>query len=226
MEGVVVNAVGIIVGTLVGLAFKGRISAAIQSKLETALGFCALVIGIRMALKFEDVFCLIGAVVFGGILGTWIQVEKRLESLAVIIQNRLGAKSQGDFVTGFTMASVLFCSGAMAVVGAIQSGLVGDHETLYAKTMLDGLISISFGSVYGIGVAFSAISVFVYQGSIALLASKIQVLSQPSAIADISGVGGLLVMMIGVNLIGLKKIAVGDFLPAMLIVIAVHLVLT
>ncbi|HHY15107.1 MAG TPA: DUF554 domain-containing protein, partial [Firmicutes bacterium] len=125
-------------------------------------------------------------------------------------------KSAGDFTQGFLTATLVFCVGAMAVIGGLNSGLMGDHQILYAKSILDGMLSIFFATALGIGVAFSALPVFLYQGSIALLATSLAPLLSPAVLAEITATGGILILAIGLNLLGLTKIRVGNMLPAVI----------
>ncbi|MEW6056926.1 MAG: DUF554 domain-containing protein [Bdellovibrionota bacterium] len=221
MSGVLVNAGSIIIGTLLGLFFKKLVSDAISRRLEEALGICTLVLGLKMALQFENVLVVVACVSLGGVIGTLLKLELNVERLALKLQQKFSKARESKFGAGFTTASILYCTGAMAVVGSIQSGIMGNHEILYTKALLDGIISITFASIYGIGVAFSAFPVFFYQGAIAVLSSKLQVLSSPHVLNDISGVGGVLVAMIGLKVAGLKKIPIGDYLPAMVLVMIV-----
>jgi hypothetical protein len=218
MWGVTVNAVAIVAGSLVGILFKNILSEKVSQSIQVALGTITIVIGLKMALKFENVLLVVGCVAGGGVLGTLWDIEKKTEQLGDWIKRKVSNKGDSRFAVGFSMASILYCVGAMAVIGSINSGLTGDNEVLFAKATLDGVISITFAAIYGIGVAFSAISVFVYQGAIALVAPKVHVLTNPGVINNISGVGGILVMMIGLSISGIRKIPVGDYFPAIFLV--------
>lgn len=225
MFGVLVNVIAIVGGSLLGLFLKKFFSRALGEHIEIALGFCTIVLGIKMAMKFENVLILIFCIALGGVLGYWARIEERTAYLAQKLQRVFSSKKDNNFAVGFSMTSILFCTGAMAVVGSINSGISGDHETLIAKAALDGIISISFASIYGIGVLFSSLTVLLYQGSIVLLATKLKVLASPQILNEISGVGGVLLVMIGVNLTKIKRIPVADYLPAILLVILAGLVL-
>lgn len=218
MWGVTVNAIAIVAGSLVGILFKNVLSEKVSNSIQVALGTITIVIGIKMALKFENVLLVVGCVAGGGVLGTLWQLEKKIEQLGEWVKRKVSDRGDSRFAVGFSMASILYCVGAMAVIGSINSGLTGDNEVLFAKATLDGVISITFAAIYGIGVAFSAVSVFCYQGAIALIAPKVPVLTHPSVINNISGVGGILVLMIGLNISGIRKIPVGDYFPAIFLV--------
>ncbi|MFH1263455.1 MAG: DUF554 domain-containing protein [Pseudomonadota bacterium] len=218
--GVLANTLAIVAGTLVGLLFRRLITDAIAKRIQLAFGFVTIVIGLRMALKFNDPIVFISCLALGGLTGLVFDLEARIERGAKKLQDRITREKESSFATGLTISSILFCAGGMAIVGAINSGVTGDHEVLYAKSLLDGVTATALAGVYGFGVLFSAVPVFLYQGAIALCASKATFLNQPHILAEISGVGGVLVLMIGVNLARISKIPIGDFLPAMLLVLA------
>jgi uncharacterized membrane protein YqgA involved in biofilm formation len=223
MFGVIVNAVAILVGSCLGVFFKKLVTPTLAKRMQWALGYCTLLLGIKMGLKFENVLVVISCVVGGGVMGTLLQIENRSQALALRVQKFFPeTKKEGQgFATGMMQASVLFCTGAMAVVGSIQSGVTGDHEVLFTKALLDGITSMTFSAIYGIGVAFSAVAVLVYQGMITLFAGQLSVLSNPHVLNEISGVGGVLLCMIGVHMSEIKKVPVGDYLPAMILVMVV-----
>lgn len=219
MLGVFANAGTIVLGSLVGLVFRRFISQEIAKKWEVGLGFCTLLIGIHMGLKFQSFLMVVICVVAGGALGTAIHLEDKIHSLSHKLHQVFTKTSESQFGIGFSTSSILFCVGAMAIVGSIQSGVARNHEVLFAKALLDGIASITFSAIYGAGVIFSAVSVFVYQGMLVLLSSKLHFLSEPEIISDISGVGGVLVMMIGSTIAGIRKVPLGDYVPAVIFVL-------
>ena len=221
MYAVLVNAVAIMVGACLGLVFKNLMTERLAKSIEIALGVCTFALGIKMALKYENVLIMILCVVVGGVLGTVLKIEENCEKFAVNLQRRFSGPTESRFAKAFTMASILYCTGAYAIVGSINAGVLGDFEILYTKSLMDGIFAISFSAVYGIGVAMAAIPVFIYQGSITLFASHLKILTMPQIINEISGVGGVLLVMIGINITGLKKIPVGDYLPALLLVMII-----
>lgn len=218
MQAVWINTATIIIGGLLGLLFKRFITDRMSRSIETALGLCTFCLAVKMALNYNSVLMMIGCVTVGGLIGTAIQFEHRVNLLAQSIQNRFRASSESKFAEGLSFTSILFCTGAMAVVGSINAGVSQDYEILFTKSMLDGFFNMTMGAVYGVGVIFSAIPVLLYQGSIAIGASKLTFLNHPEVIKDISGVGGILVAMIGLNIMKIKTTPVGDYLPAMLLV--------
>lgn len=216
MWGVIVNAGAIVAGSLIGLLFKNALSDRVSQSIRVALGTITIVIGAKMALKCDNILLLVACVAGGGALGTAWRLEERIERLGEWVRGKVAGGRDSQFAVGFSAASILFCVGAMAVIGSINSGISGDHEVLFAKAALDGVISVTFAAVYGPGVAFSALPVLAYQGAIALIAPRIHALTAPAAISAISGVGGILVVMIGLSVSGIRKIPVGDYFPAVL----------
>ncbi len=224
MLGTIVNAAAIIAGGLVGLLIKGGIPDRVSESIMKGVGLCIILIGMSGALQGTDYLMeIIFFIVIGTILGEFINVEKRLEALG----DRLQAKysSEGStFSKGFVTASLLYCVGAMAIMGALESGLNGNHEILFAKSILDGIISIIFASTLGIGVIFSAVSVFIYQGSITLAAGALkQILTDPVVI-QMSSTGGLLILGLGISMVGNVKLKIGNMLPSVLLPIVYALI--
>ena len=216
MFGTIVNSMSIIAGSLIGLLFRGGISEKYNRTMMHAIGLAVVLIGVKTALKTDALLIVILSLAIGGILGELLRIEDRLEQLGNWIGNRLSKDSKG-ISQGFVSASLLYCVGAMAIVGSMESGLSGDHQTLYAKSILDGISSILFASTLGIGVIFSAASVFVYQGLITLAASFLGQFLVPDVVSQMSAIGGLLIFAIGIGLLEIKKIKVGNILPAIFI---------
>jgi len=178
-----------------------------------AISLAVLVIGIKGALKSDDLLVVIFSLAFGSLLGEMARIEERLESLGKSLERRF-AKNDKGFYQGFITSTLLFCVGSMAIVGSLESGLTGDHQTLFAKSALDGITSIILGSTFGIGVAFSSGPLFIYQGAITMAAVLIKPLLTPQVVTQMSSVGGVLIMAIGFNLLGTAKIRIGSMLPA------------
>jgi hypothetical protein len=208
--------VSIIAGSLIGLLFKGGISEKYNRTMMQAIGLAVVLIGVKTALKTDAILIVILSLAIGGILGELLGLEERLELLGNWIGKRLSKDSTG-IARGFVSASLLFCVGAMAIVGSMESGLAGDHQTLFAKSILDGISSVFFASTLGIGVIFSAASVFVYQGFITMTASFLGQFLVPDVVSQMSAIGGLLILAIGIGLLEIKKIKVGNILPAIFI---------
>ncbi len=210
--GSVVNAVAILLGAMLGVSLKLR--EEIRVTIMQGLGLAVMVIGISMGLASENILLPIASLVVGGIIGESINIEARLAAIGRLL-DRKPMDGEDGLTHGFLTASLVYCVGAMAVLGALDSGLQKSHDILYAKSMLDGVSAIFFASSFGIGVAFSSIPVFLYQGSIALLANFLAPLFHPSAIVEMTSTGGMLIIGIGMNVLGIAKISVGNLLPAL-----------
>jgi uncharacterized protein len=214
--GTIVNTLAIIVGSLLGIVFRGGIPNKYQVTIMQAISLAVILIGLKMAFKTDAVLLVIFSLVIGSILGEFIKIEDRLENFGKRLETKF-AKAGDGIAKGFVVASLVYCVGSMAIVGSMESGLTGNHQTLFAKSALDGLSSIIFASTFGIGVLFSSISVFLYQGIITLTSSLMKPFLIPPVINQMSGVGGLLIMAIGFNLLEIKIIKVGNMLPAIFI---------
>lgn len=216
MVGTLINTVAILVGTALGLLLRKGIPERLRETVVQGQGLCVILIGLSGALKTGDTLCMIICMVAGALIGAAINIEKRLNDLGAFLERKVtrGTGETGSVAKGFVTASLLFCVGAMAIVGAMDSGLRGDHSTLIAKSALDGISAIFFASSLGIGVGLSAFAVLIYQGAIALLAMWIEPLLTEMVITEMSAVGGLLIMGIGLNMIYDKHIPVGNLLPA------------
>jgi len=214
--GTFVNTLAIIAGSLAGLVVKGGIPKAYMDTVMQAIGLAVILIGLKGALGAEDLLLVIFSLAIGGVAGEFLRIEERLEQLGLWLERKL-SRVGGDIAKGFVTASLLFCVGSMAIVGSLESGLTGNHQTLFAKSVLDGVSSIVFASTFGFGVMLSAGAVFLYQGLITVTASLIKPFLIPPVIAQMSAVGGLLIMAIGFNILEFKRIKVGNMLPAILI---------
>ncbi len=222
MIGTLINAAAVILGTLIGLLLRKGIPQRLQDTVGQGQGLCVILIGLTSALKTADVTCCIICMVIGSLLGAWVDIERRLNNLGQAIERKISPNdTKGSVAKGFVTASLVFCVGAMAIVGSIDSGLRGDHSTLIAKSILDGVFAIIFTSSLGWGVGLSALAVLVYQGAIALLAMWIEPLLTTTIITEMSAVGGLLIMGIGLNMVYDKHhIPVGNMLPAIFLPMA------
>ena len=216
MLGTIVNTLAIIVGSLLGIVFRGGIPKKYQVTIMQAISLAVILIGLKMAFKTDAVLLVIFSLVIGSIFGEFLKIEDRLENLGKQLETKF-SKAGNGIAKGFVVASLVFCVGSMAIVGSMESGLTGNHQTLFAKSAIDGLSSIIFTSIFGIGVLFSSISVFVYQGFITITASIMKPFLIPPVINQMSGIGGLLIMAIGFNLLEIKKINVGNMLPGIFI---------
>ena len=222
MTGTIVNAGAILVGGLIGIAAAGRIPERVKTILMQALGLSTLIIGLQMALSAREVIPIVSSLLLGALTGELLRIEDGLERIGHWLKKRARSDSS-TFVTGFVTTSLLYCTGAMVVVGAIQDGTTGNATTLYIKAMLDGVASIAFASTLGIGVLFSAASVFLVQGSITLLSSNLAFLQQPTVLDSITSTGGLLIVAIAINLLNIAKIRIGNLLPALFYAVLIAL---
>lgn len=223
MIGTLINTAAILVGSFIGILVRKGLPQRLKDTVMQGLGLCVLVIGVQGAIKTSDMMAVIISIVIGGLIGALLNIEKRLDQFGQYLQRKLsGGKTEQDssFATGFVTASLVYCVGAMAIVGALESGLQGNHTTLIAKSALDGISAIVFASTMGPGVALSALAVLVYQGSIALLAQWAGPLFTEAVITEMSAVGGLLIIGVGMNLLRDKRLAVGNLLPAIFVPMA------
>ena len=216
MLGTIVNSIAVIVGCLVGLVVKGRLNEKISITVMQGLALCTLYIGISGALKGENTLIMILSVAIGALIGEIIDIDKRLNNLGEYLESKFNGKkgSNVSIAEGFVSASLLFCVGAMAIVGSLESGLSGNHNTLFTKSILDGISSIIFTSSLGIGVIFSSVAVFIYQGGITLGAGLLSGILNDMVIANMSAVGGLLIAGLAFNMLGVTKMRIANLLPA------------
>lgn len=218
MLGVLVNVATVVIGSSIGLVFKKGISKKYSDAVMTGIGLCTILIGIQGMLKGENVLVAIISMVLGAIAGTAIDIDKRLNSAGDFLSAKLRKDSSEKvgIAEGFVTASLLFCVGAMTIVGSLNSGLKGDHTMIFTKSVLDLFSSMMLSASLGIGVIFAAIFVFVFQGGIVLLAGVLEPLLSDSAIAEITCVGSLMILALGLNLTGISKFKVANYLPALL----------
>lgn len=222
MKGALVNFAAIIAGSILGLILKRGIPETYKETIMNGLGLAVMVIGFKMALVTENILIVIVSIALGAIVGEVMGIDAMLNRVGVLLTEKLGGR-YGDVGKGFVTATLIFCIGAMAIVGSIQEGLTGDASTLYAKSMIDGIAAIIFTAAMGIGVAFAAIPVFLYQATITIGASYFGELISKTAINELTAVGGVLIIAISFAMFEIKKIRVANLLPA--IPIAVLLVI-
>jgi len=226
--GTIVNAAAIITGGVSGSLLRSGLPERFRETIMQALGLSVLMIGISGALQGmyrvttggildrEYIMLMIFSLVAGAVTGELLNIEDKLERMGQWIQKKY-LKNSGNFAEGFVTASLVYCVGAMAIVGSLEDGLTGNTGTLFAKSVLDGVSSVIFAATLGIGVAFSAIPVFIYQGIITLMAGFIKPWLTDSVISQTSLVGSILIMAIGFNILEIKRIKVGNLLPAIFI---------
>jgi len=216
MQGTLVNAAAIIAGALLGTLFGVYLPEKIRVTVMQGIGLGTLLIGFQMALGVENILLLLLSLVAGAITGEICSIQERLNSWGKALEKRFSSPGNDLFTKGFVTTTLLFCVGAMAIVGPLESGLTGEHSILYAKSLIDGVASIILSASFGVGVAFSALSVFLYQGSITLLAGWLNTYLTETVIAEVTATGGLLIVGIGLNILEIKEIKVGNLLPALL----------
>lgn len=220
MLGTLVNAGAIILGSFLGLLLKKGIPEKMTEAIMKGVALCVIYIGLDGCLAGENALISILSMVLGAILGTALDLDRRLQSLGDFVERKLNAGG-GSISTGFVTASLLFCVGAMAVVGSLQSGLTGDHTMLYTKSLLDGISSIVFAASLGAGVLLSAAAVLLYQGAITLLAQALAPILSQAVVAEMTCVGSLLIIALGLNMLGVTKLKVMNYVPAVFIAIGV-----
>ncbi|SHL41124.1 hypothetical protein SAMN02745216_05151 [Desulfatibacillum alkenivorans DSM 16219] len=211
--GTIVNTGAILAGSFAGIAAGKRLPSRIKEILMQGMGLCIIYLGMSMALEGENALLTVGAVLLGAVTGELMQIERLLEKLAEKLKNMMGSASP-TFVEGFVTASVIYLVGAMMILGCIDDGVKNDPTLLFIKSILDGVGSLALASSLGIGVAFSALSVFVVQGALTLTASHMVFLTEPAVLASLTSVGGILVMGIGVTILDVKRIRTANLLPA------------
>lgn len=217
MVGVFVNVGAIIVGSMIGLLLKQGISLRMKTVVMQGLGLSVIIIGISGAIQTENILLLVLSLVIGGTIGVILKIEHNLDLLGDTIEKKFSRGKASNFSKGFVAASLIYCVGAMAIVGSLEAGIDGNNDTLYIKAILDGVSAIIFTATLGWGVMFSAIPVLIYQGSIVLMGSYIADFLTEEVINEISAVGSVLILGIGLTVLEIKKINVGDLLPAIFI---------
>ena len=215
MVGVIINVAAVLAGGTLGLLLGGRVPQRLRETIMQGLALCILLIGAQGALETANVLAVIVCMVAGGLLGEALDIEKRLESLGALAERKFAHGGQnGRFAQGFITASLLFCVGAMAVVGSLNAGLTGENSTLIAKAALDLVTAVFFAAALGPGVLLAAAAVLVYQGAIALMAGWLAPVLTDAIVTEMSAVGGLLIMGLSFNMLGMAKIRAGNLLPA------------
>ena len=227
MLGTVINIVTILIGGTVGTLLGNRLPEKTQATVMHGLGLVTLLVGMSMALKSQNILIVMGSVLLGGVLGEWWRIEDHLESLGQWIESKVSpsdndGEAKPSIARAFVTSSLIFCVGPLTVVGSILDGLTGNYQPLAIKSMLDGFAALAFGAAMGVGVLFSTITVLVYQGGLSLLAHYFgatmpNISADTPAIIELSATGGVLIFGIGFILLDIKRIRVGNFLPALFI---------
>lgn len=222
MFGVLVNVGAIVLGTAFGLLFKKLLTEHSRVVIMQGLGIAVLIVGICDVVQTPNMLILILSLAIGGFVGGLLRIEKGIDKIGAFFEKKFARNENDKVGTAFVSATLIFCIGAMAVYGSIEAGL-GDYDTLYTKSILDGVMAILFTATYGWGVVLSIIPLFIFQGGIALLANFISPIATPLFMSQLSAIGGALVMCIGINILGIKKMNTADLLPAIFGALAVFL---
>lgn len=229
MTGTILNIVAVLVGGAIGLIFGSRIPERFKNTVIAGMGLFTGAMGLQMFLDSENQLIVLGAIIIGIILGEWMKLEERLQTFGQTLENRFSPTAENDssagkvsssstFVRGFMVASLLFCVGPMTILGSIQDGLTGDYQLLAVKSTLDLFASIAFASTLGIGVLFSSIVILIYQGGISLLAGALSTIITDLMMNEMTATGGVILFGLAIsNLLEIKKIRVGNFLPALIV---------
>ncbi|MBB2482631.1 DUF554 domain-containing protein [Bacillus sp. APMAM] len=219
--GTIVNGVCIIVGSLLGKLLH-RIPEKLKGTVLHAIGLAVMVLGLQMGFKSGNFLIVILSLVFGAVIGELLALEDKLNQLGKWLERKIGSSNQGSIAEGFVNATLIFVIGAMAIIGALDSGIRGDHDVLYTKAIIDGFTALILTTTLGIGVIFSVIPVVIYEGIIALFATQIDHFVpkeiMDSFIKEMTATGGIMIFAIGLNITGITKIRVANLLPGILVV--------
>jgi len=235
MIGTLINVLTVLIGSTLGLLFGAQLPERVRQTVIAGLGLFTAAIGLQMFFKTENSIIVLGALLVGGVLGEWWKIETRLSNLGGFLETHFtGKKATGispeegaiplenpegsRFIRGFLTASLVFCVGPMTILGSIQDGLTGDYHLLAIKSVLDGFASLAFASSLGVGVLFSTLVVFTFQGGISLLAAQAQAVITIPMMNEMTAVGGVLLVGLAISsLLEIKPIRVGNFLPALVL---------
>lgn len=220
--GAAANAAAIVIGGTIGSLMKKGLPKKYGDSIMHAIALFTFGIGMMFFLKSKEIMVVVVSLILGTLLGEWIDIEKKLENLGNSIQNRMKGAND-NFSQGFVTSSLIFCVGSMAIMGAMQSGLAGNHQVLYAKAALDTMSSLIFASAMGIGVVFSSISVLIYEGGLSLVAAAVAPYLSNAVVDEMTAVGGILLMGLSLSLLDIKKIKSGNMLPAIFLPIIIML---
>jgi len=223
MIGTIVNTILVVVGSLLGLLLKRGIPENIKKIIMVGLGLFTCVLGIKMGLEMQRPLVVVLSLILGGVAGEILRIEDFLESIGEKLKRLIKIQGETSFAQGFVYASLLFCVGPMTILGSIQAGLQGKPELLFVKSLMDGVSSIILASTMGFGVIFSALTVLIVQGGLTLLARQFSFLTEPAYLNDFTSVGGIMIFAIGLKLVDIKTMKVGNLLPALIFVVLLTL---
>ncbi len=224
MIGTIVNTIAVVTGGSIGLLFKGRLPKRFSKIFFQAIGLFTFYLGISLALEAKQVFYLVMALILGALVGEALRIEQRMEQMSQGLKARFRFKNE-RFSEGLLTAFLLYCMGSLTLLGAVTEGLGGDSKLLLIKSLMDGISSIALASTMGVGVVFSAIPLFIYQGGLTLLTMWLGDFIPLEMITEVSAVGGILLIGLAINILGLAKISIMNMLPSLVIVVLLLLFL-
>lgn len=213
-----INCLAILAGSLLGLLLGRFVTGAYQKIVLTGTGFVTVAIAISMALATQNWLVVTFSVILGGLFGTALRIEDHVSRFGTWLQKLGGGKGDSNsFAQGFLSSSVLFCTGAMAIVGSLNAGIRGDYQLILVKSVMDGAVAVAFAASYGAAVAAASLSVLLYQGFFTLCGRFLEPVLSSQAVTEMGAVGGVLLLMVGLNLLDVRRTKVGDFLPAIIL---------
>jgi uncharacterized membrane protein YqgA involved in biofilm formation len=219
MTGTFLNIAAVLIGGMIGLVFGARIPERVKGSVIACLGLFTAAIGLQMFTNTENPLIVLGSLLIGTLLGEWWGIEDGLQNFGIYLEKRFSredADGSNKFVRGFLTASLVFCVGPMTIIGSIQDGLSGDYNLLAVKSMLDGFAALAFASTLGVGVLFSIIVIFVFQGGISLSAAQLEAIVTPAMLNELTATGGVILLGLAVSsILEVKRIRVGNMLPAL-----------
>lgn len=223
--GTLINASTILVGGILGMALGTRLPDRVRDMMFMAIGLCTLVLGVSMAMGSANMIVMFGSIVIGGVIGELLRLENRFINMGNALKRKLNG-SNPEFTNGLVSATMIFCIGSMAILGPFEEGLRNDRTLLYTKSLMDGFTAMALASAYGLGIIFSIVPLLVYQGCLTIFAGYLLPLLPEAAMNELSATGGILILGIGLNILKIKEVPLTNFLPALIVAVALaHLVL-
>ncbi len=223
MIGTIVNAGAVIAGSLAGMAVHSRLPKKITDAVFQAIGLFTIVIGVGMSLRSDRMLVVVLSLVLGTVVGQGIDIDRYIQRFSEYLQKKSGKKSAGEapgrFTEGFITATMLFCVGSMAILGAIEDGLGQTPDILYTKSLMDGISSVILASTFGVAILLSSVPMFIYQGAITLFAASMMRLMTEPMIADLTATGGVLLIGLGITILKIKEIKISNMLPALVVAV-------
>lgn len=216
--GSLINAFVILIGAAIGMSLGNRLPERIRQIVFQGLGLCTLSIGLQMTFQTGNPLYMVGSILLGAVIGEWMCLEDRITNGGNAIK-RLMRSGNARFTEGFVSASLLFCIGSMAILGPLQEGLEGTRTIILTKSMLDFFAAIAMGAAFGSGVMLSALPVLIYQGSLTLFAELLRPYFSDFLRAELTAVGGVMILGIGINLLEIKHIRLSSLLPALIVIV-------